>query len=72
MLWKLEEIKPTEEELNAEYEKMAKAYNLEVEKIKPMVPEKDLAADIAVEKAMKIVEDAANVTGESAEEVKAE
>ena len=68
----LEEIKPTEEELNAEYEKMAKAYNLEVEKIKPMVPEKDLAADIAVEKAMKIVEDAANVTGESAEEVKAE
>lgn len=68
----IEEIKPTEEELNAEYEKMAKAYNLEVEKIKPMVPEKDLAADIAVEKAMKIVEDAANVTEEAAEEAKAE
>lgn len=68
----LEQIKPTEEELNAEYEKMAKAYNLDVEKIKPMVPEKDLAADIAVEKAMKIVEEAANVTEESAEETKAE
>lgn len=68
----LEQIKPTEEELNAEYEKMAKAYNLDMEKIKPMVPEKDLAADIAVEKAMKIVEEAANVTEESAEETKAE
>lgn len=62
----LEEIVPTEEELDAEYEKIAKAYNLEVEKVKPMVPQKDLAADLAVEKAMNLVEEKAEVTEEAA------
>ena len=57
-----EAIVPTTEEIEAEYKKVADAYKMDVEKIKPMIAEKDLAKDIAVEKAMKLVEDAAVVT----------
>lgn len=63
----LESIVPTEEEIAAEFEKMAKAYNMTVEQIKPMVPEKELAKDIAVEKAIQLVRDSANITEAAAD-----
>ncbi len=64
----LENIVPAQEEIDAEYDKMAKAYNMTVEQIKPMVAEKDLAKDLAVEKAINLVRDSAKVTEEKAEE----
>lgn len=55
----LENITATDEEVEDEYNKMAEAYKMDVEKIKNIVPAKDLAKDIAVEKAMNIVKDSA-------------
>ena len=57
MLWK-----PTEEEISAEYDKIAKAYEMDVENVKKMIAEEDLAKDIAVEKAAGIVRDALAIT----------
>lgn len=58
----LENIAPTDEEIEAEYAKMANVYQMDVEKIKGFVSKEDLALDIAVEKAMGIVRDNAVVT----------
>lgn len=63
----LENIQPSEEELNAEYDKIAKNYGMETEKVKELIPQEDLAKDVAVEKAMSIVRDNAVIT-EKAEE----
>lgn len=61
----LENIVPTDEEIEAEYAKMANVYQMEVDKIKGFVPKEDLSLDIAVEKAMGLVRDSAVVkTGE--------
>ena len=58
----LENIQPTEEDINAEYEKIAKNYDMDAEKVKTFIPQEDLAKDIAVEKAMDIVRDNAAIT----------
>ena len=61
----LENIVPTDEEIEAEYAKMANVYQMEVDKIKGFVPSEDLSLDIAVEKAMGLVRDSAVIkTGE--------
>ncbi|HJD23895.1 MAG TPA: trigger factor [Firmicutes bacterium] len=57
----LEEIAPTEEELDAEYAKMAEQYKMDVEKVKAFIPAKDLSKDLAVGKAMDLVKEAAAV-----------
>lgn len=67
----LENIEPTEEELNAEYQKLADMYKIDAEKIKMFVPEEDLLKDIAVEKAIGIVRDNATITEEEAEKKEA-
>ena len=58
----LENIQPTDEELDAEYEKIAKSYEMEADKVKAFIPKEDLAKDVAVEKAMAIVRDNAFIT----------
>lgn len=58
----LEKIEITEDELNAEFEKMAKDYGMEVDKIKASVPADDLKKDLAVQKAMDVVKSSAVVT----------
>ncbi len=58
----LENIQPTDEELDAEYEKIAKSYEMEADKVKAFIPKEDLAKDVAVEKAMAIVRDNAVIT----------
>lgn len=53
-----ENIEVTEEELNAEYEKMASTYQMEVEKIKEILAgaqEESMKKDIAVQKAIDFV-----------------
>ncbi len=58
----LENIQPTDEELDAEYEKIAKSYEMEADKVKAFIAKEDLAKDVAVEKAMSIVRDNAVLT----------
>ncbi len=60
----LENIVPTDEEIEAEYAKMANVYQMEVDQIKGFVAKEDLSLDIAVEKAMGIVRDNASVKTE--------
>ena len=52
-----ENIEVTDADLDAEYEKMAEAYKMEVEKVKAAVPATSLTEDIKVEKALKLVKD---------------
>ncbi len=58
----LENIQPTDEDLDAEYEKIAQNYGMEADKVKSFIPKEDLAKDVAVEKAMEIVRSNAAIT----------
>ncbi|WP_050697966.1 trigger factor [Anaeromassilibacillus senegalensis] len=58
----LENIQPSGEEIEAEFEKIAKGYEMEVEKVKAFIPQEDLVKDIAVGKAIQLVRDNAVVT----------
>lgn len=58
---KLEKFEATEEDLENEYKKMAEQYNMEVEKIKNIIPKTELEKDIVVEKAINLVRDSAVV-----------
>lgn len=58
---KLENIEPSEEDLNAEYDKLAEQYKMEADKIKGLIPAAELSKDIAVEKAMNLVKESANI-----------
>lgn len=60
----LEGITPTEEEIEAEYAKIANVYQMDVEKVKGFIATSDLSLDIAVEKAMGIVRDSAVIKTE--------
>ncbi len=52
---KLEDIKPTEEDIEAEYEKMAEIYKMAVEKVKEILPKEGVIADLGVQKAMDVI-----------------
>ena len=54
-----EAIEVTEEDLNAEFETLAKQYELEIEKIKEMVPAEEVKASLKTRKAVKIIVDSA-------------
>ncbi len=56
---KLEDIKPTEDDINAEYDKMAEIYNMEADKVKEIIPVESVTEDLGVQLAMKLVEDTA-------------
>ncbi len=58
----LENIVPTEEEIEAQIEKMANDYNISVEQVKKAVPSSEIAADLAVNKAIDLVKASAVVT----------
>ncbi|MBR3779577.1 MAG: trigger factor [Clostridia bacterium] len=55
----LEGLKATDEKVEEEYSKMAEMYNLEVEKIKELVPAETVSAEIARQDALKLVIDSA-------------
>ncbi len=57
----LENIVPTAEDLDAEFEKLAKQYNMEADKIKAMIPENELTQDVAVSKAIALVKESAKI-----------
>ena len=51
----LENLEPTEEEVEAEFEKLAKTYEMEVDKIKNIVAEAQVKADLKNQKAVDFV-----------------
>ena len=56
---KLENIEVTEDELKAEFDKLAEAYKLDVDQMKQFIHDDDLKKDIAVGKAVDLIKDAA-------------
>ena len=64
----VEGIEVTEEDLTAEFEQLAKTYEMEVEKIKEMVPEAEVKASIENRKAVKVIVDNAVAVAPKAEE----
>ena len=54
-----EEITVTDEDIAAEFEAMAKQYEMDVEKIKEMVPAEELKSSIETRKAAKVIVDSA-------------
>ncbi|MBQ7897331.1 MAG: trigger factor [Clostridia bacterium] len=58
----LESITATEEDVEAEYAKLAEAYKMEVEKIKEAIQAEMLKKDIAVNKAVALVKENAKIT----------
>ena len=63
----VEGLEVTEEDLNAEFETLAKQYELEVEKIKEMVPVEELTASLKTRKASKVIIDSAVAVAPKAE-----
>ncbi len=57
-----ESITATEEEIEAEYKKIADMYQIDVENVKGAIDAKDLAGDICVRKAFDLVKENAKVT----------
>ena len=57
-----EEITVTDEDIAAEFEAMAKQYEMDVEKIKEMVPAEELKSSIETRKAVKVIVDSAVAT----------
>ena len=64
----VEGITASEEEIAAEYEALAKQYELEVEKVKEMVPAEELTASITNRKAVKVIVDSAVAVAPKTEE----
>ena len=64
----VEGITVTEEDLAAEYEAMAKEYDMDVEKIKSMVPEAEIKTSLETRKAVKVITDSAIAVAPKAEE----
>lgn len=66
---KADKISVSDEELDAEYGKFAEQYGVDIEQVKAAIPATELAKDIAVEKAMKLIRSKATITteGEDAE-----
>ncbi len=62
----LEGIEPTAEAIEAEYNKMAENYKMDVEKIKGFVPEQELAKDLAVNQAIDLIKESAELTNKKA------
>ena len=59
---KAEGIEVTEDDLNDEYAKIAEAYQMDVEAVKNAVSADDLTEDLAVEKALDLVRESAEIT----------
>ena len=63
----VEGIEVSEEDLAAEFEAMAKQYELTVEKIKEMVPAEEIKASLQTRKAVKVIVDSAVAVAPKAE-----
>ena len=64
----VENISVTEEDITEELENMAKQYEMDVEKIKELVPTEELTESLKIRKAVKIIVDSAVAVAPKAEE----
>lgn len=62
-----ENIVPTDEDLDNEYDEIAKAYSMEVEKVKSLISSEMLKKDVANQKAFELVKENAEKTVKTAE-----
>ena len=60
-----ENILITDEDVETEYMRMAEEYETEIEKVKNMIPEKEMKKDMAVNKALDIVKNHAEINEET-------
>ena len=63
----VESIEVTEEEITAELESLAAQYQLELEKVKSMVPTEEITASLKTRKAVKVIVDSAVAVAPKAE-----
>ena len=63
----LESIEPSEEDMNAEYDRLAEMYGLEVEKVRQFVPEDSIKSDLTMSKTMDMLKENAVVVAKAAE-----
>jgi len=63
----IENIEATDEDINEELDKISKAYGVELEEVKKMVPAGGIEEDVKVRKAVEFVKSAAKITEKSAE-----
>jgi trigger factor len=63
----VEGIEVTEEDINAEIEALAAQYELEVQKVKGMVPAEEITASLKTRKAVKVIVDSAVAVAPKAE-----
>lgn len=54
---KLESIQPSDDDIAAEYDKMAEIYHMEADKVKEIIPAESIAEDLKVQLAMKLIKD---------------
>ena len=64
----VEAIAVTDEEIEAEYEVLAKQYSLELDKVKEMVPAEEIKTSLETRKAVKVIVDSAVPVAPKAEE----
>ncbi len=57
----LEGLTASEEEVSAKYEKMAQMYGVAADKVKEVIPEKEVSADLVVEKAVELIKAEAKI-----------
>ncbi len=68
----LENITASEEDINAQIEKLAKDYGVEAEQVKAAIPAEEIAKDLAVGKAIDFIKENAVITEVEAKTEKAE
>ena len=68
----VEGIEVTEDDIAAEYEVLAKQYELELDKVKDMVPAEEIKSSLETRKAVKVIVDAAVAVAPKKEEAPAE
>ena len=62
----LENLAATEEDINAEYEKIASAYGMEVDQVKASIAPEAIAEDMKVQKALEFVKEKAVIKAKEA------
>ena len=67
-----EGIAASEEEIEAEFQELAKEYSLELDKVKGMVPVDEIKASLENRKAVKVITDSAVAVAPKKEEVSTE
>ena len=68
----VENISVEEQEVEAEYENLAKQYELELDKVKSMVPVEELKNGLQTRKAIKVIVDSAVAVAPKTEETASE